>query len=136
MAGRWYEALIQIGLNRPGVKLPALMVAESLLSEKMLESLYSYRRVIQKEIRLKEAAATREGGAVTIGSYFRTVQQGRKKIRASIVTVLIALWADLVKPEDLLRLLELARRTPGELSEDEAERFEEVLNALLDKLLV
>ncbi len=72
---------------------------------------------------------------VTIGSYYRTVQQGRNQVRESIVTVLVAIAIGLVKVEDVWRLLELASKGNTEVADEDRERFVVVLQTLLDKIV-
>lgn len=75
-------------------------------------------------------------GEITVGSYFRTVQQARENMRKSIVTLLIGLWLGVVKPEDMRRLLDTAGVVGRELSDPERDRFAEVLRALLQKIVM
>lgn len=84
----------------------------------------------------KEAAASRRDGPVTIGSYYRTVQQGRRRARESVVTTLIAVSIGLIKLEDFRRLLELVGRAGLELAEDDREHFSVILRTLLDKIVI
>jgi hypothetical protein len=100
-----------------------------------LEALRSYLRVAMGETKYREAA----GGLarpVTVGSYFRTVQQARDNVRKSIVTLLIGVWVGVVKPEDVRRLLDLAGAGVRELPEEESARFVGVLRALIERVVV
>jgi hypothetical protein len=112
------------------------LIEQSNLTEKQLESLLSYVRVAVGEIRLREAAALRSGKPVTIGSYYRTVQQGRSRVRESIATVLAAVAIGLVRLEDVRRLFELVGKGNGEVTEDDRERFTTVLRVLLDRIVM
>lgn len=101
-----------------------------------MEALRSYMRVTLGEIRFREAAASGTTKRVTIGSYYRTVQQARENVREAIVTLLIGLWVGALKAEDVRRLLDVAGRGSLELSEEESERFVLVLQALVGKIVV
>lgn len=116
--------------------LPNVLMEQSNLTEKQLESLMSYVRVAAGEIRYREAAALRSEKPVTIGSYYRTVQQGRNQVRESIVTVLVAIAIDLVKAEDVRRLLELTNKRNTEVAEEDKERFATVLRTLLNRIVM
>ncbi|MGD0477211.1 MAG: hypothetical protein ABSB29_03465 [Nitrososphaerales archaeon] len=118
------------------MSLPNTLVGQSNLTEKQLESLLSYVKVVAGEIRLREAAALRSEKPVTIGSYYRTVQQGRKRIRESVVTVLVAIAIGLVRLEDARRLFELVGKGSAEVAEDDRERFTAILQVLLDKIVM
>ena len=115
----------------------------SSLSEAQLESLALYQRVRAGEISLKQAAETRTarrgnkaGQPVTVGSYYRTLDQAKNNVRSSILTLVTALWLGYVRVEDVRRLFELVGRGAVELSEEEADQFMGVLNALVDKIVM
>ena len=116
--------------------LPADMAEQSNLSSKQFESLMSYVRVSSGQLRYKDAAASRSGRPVTIGSYYRTVQQGRRRIRESVVTVVIAVSIGLIRTEDFRRLLELVGRADLEVAEEDRERFSAILRTLVDKIVI
>jgi len=118
------------------MSLHAALVRKSSLTEAQLESLISYVMIKRHEMRYREAAASRSKGPVTIGSYYRTVLQGRDQVRKSIVTVLVALSIGLVKPDDVRRLFELVGRGNTELPDVDRKRFVEVLQELLDKIVM
>lgn len=113
-----------------------VLTNQSNLTEKQLESLSSYAKVVAGEIRLREAAALRSEKPVTIGSYYRTVQQGRNRVRESVVTILVAIAIGLVKLEDVRKLFELMGKGNAEVNEDDRERFTAVLQVLLDKIVM
>jgi len=122
--------------DRAMLSLPESLVAESSLTPRQLEALQSYLRVALGEMRYREAAASGTSKPVTVGSYFRTVQQARENVRKSIVTLLIGLWLGVVKPEDVRRLLDVAGGGVRELSDGERSRFLQVLRALVQKIVV
>jgi hypothetical protein len=106
--------------------------------------LASYLRVASGEINLKEAASLTSQGRtkgnaekpLTIGSYYRTVSQARANVREALVTVVIALWLGMIKVEDVRRLFELVGGGARELSDEEADRFLKLLDALLGRVIV
>ena len=120
------------------------LVDQSSITPRQLQSLGSYMRVSTGEIRLKDAASLVSQGRtkgnqerpLTIGSYYRTVHQARKNIRESLVTVVIALWLGVIRVEDVRRLFELVGGGTRELSGEEAERFMQLLDALLQRIVV
>ena len=125
------------------LSLPESLVDQSTLTPRQLEALQSYLRVALGEIRYREAAAAssqgrRKGkpGPITVGSYFRTVQQARANIRKSIVTLLIGIWLGAVKPEDVRRLLDTAGAGVRELTDGERDRLVAVLRALVQKIVM
>ncbi len=118
------------------VSLVTDIAKQSNLSPKQLESLMSYIKISSGQLRYKDAAALRTGHSVTVGSYFRTVQQGKRRVRESIVTVLIAVSIGLVKSDDFRRLLELMGRAGLEVAEDDRERFSVILRTLIDRIVI
>ena len=120
------------------------LVEQSSLTPRQLESMTSYLRVASGEIKLREAASIASHGrrrgkpdkALTVGSYYRTVSQARTNVRESLVTVVIAIWLGLIKVEDVRRLFELVGAGARELSEEEQERFMQLLQALLDRMVL
>lgn len=99
----------------------------------------SYVKVVNGEMQLKQAAGQsigKSGKPVSVGSYYRTVQQGRLKIRGSLATLAIAMATGLVRIDDVRRLFDLVETGSAELSEEEVERFVAVFRALLDKIVM
>ena len=120
-----------------------MLVDQSALTRRQLEALRGYIRVALGEMRYREAASAaspgrRRGkaGPITIGSYFRTVQQARKNIRKSLVTLLVGIWLGVVKPDDVRRLLDVAGGGDRELSDEERDQFVGVLRVLLQKIVM
>jgi len=120
------------------------LVDQSSITSRQLELLVSHLRVSTGEIKLKDAASLatqgrtrgKQGGPVTIGSYYRTVQQARKNVRESLLTVVVALWAGVIRVEDVRRLFELVGGGTRELSDEEADRVLRLLDALLGRIIV
>ena len=120
------------------------LVDQSSITRRQLESLSSYARVSTGEIKLKDAALLasrgrirgKRDGPLTIGSYYRTVHQARKNVRESLVTVVIALWLGVIRAEDVRRLFDLMGGGTRELSDEDAKRFTQLLDALLRRIIV
>ena len=114
------------------------------MTPRQLEILAAYLRVASGEMRMKEAAALVSQGRtrgvperpLTTGSYSRTVQQARTNVRKSLLTVVIALWLGVVRVEDLRRLFDLVGGGAHELSDEEADRFLQLLDVLLQHIVV
>jgi len=120
------------------------LVDQSSITRRQLETLTSYMRVSTGEIKLKDAASLASQGRtrgrqerpLTIGSYYRTVRQARKNVRESLVTVVVALWLGVIRAEDVRRLFELVGGGTRDLSDEEAQRFTLLLDALLQRIIV
>ena len=126
------------------MSVPEALIEQSSLTRRQIESLLNYRRVASGELKLKEAASLMSEGRtkgssgreISVGSYYRTVNQARDNVRESMVSILLALWMGLVRVEDVRRLFELVGSGARELSEDEESRFVELLQALLNRIIV
>ncbi len=118
------------------MEIPESLSRESTLTPKMLESLTSYLKVMSHETSLKEAAANRSTGAVSVGSYYRTVLQAREKIRGSVLTVVIAISLGVIRPEDLRRLFDAVGKGLPDLDEGERGRATAVIKALVDRIVM
>jgi len=118
------------------MSLPERLVDQSTLTLRQLEALQSYLRVAIGEMKYREAASGGSSKPVTVGAYYRTVQQARENVRKSIVTLLIGLWVGVVKIEDVRRLLDVAGAGVRELSDEETKRFVGVLRVLTQKIVM
>ena len=130
-----WEVFIQKSRQLRPVSLPEQLVEQSTLTKRQLESLQSYLRVAIGEMKYREATASGVSKRVTVGSYYRTVQQARENVRKSIVTLLVGLWIGVIKVEDVRRLLDVAGGGIGELSEEDSARLVEVLRALVGRIV-
>lgn len=139
-----WELLIQYCLNDVPMSYLQRLVEQSSLTPRQLESLSSYLRVATGEIKLREAASIasqgrrrgKPGKPLTVGSYYRTVSQARSNVKESLVTIVLAIWLGMIKVEDVRRLFELVGGGARELSDEEADRFIQLLEALLRRIIV
>jgi hypothetical protein len=137
------EMLIQVWLNPEPLSFLDRLTSKSSLTPRQVQTLSSYLRVISGEIKLKEAASLTSQGRqkgsrekpLSIGSYYRTVSQAKSNIREAVGTVVIALWLGMIKGEDVRRLFELLGSGARELSEEEADRFVEILEVILTRIV-
>ena len=119
------------------------LVDQSSLSDRQLQALIAYLRVEAGEIKLKDAAVLAAEGRkkgvagrpLTVGSYYRTLTQARANVEKSLVTVLVAISLGVIKLEDVRRLFELVGSGTRELSEEESQRFMQLLNLLLKRMI-
>ena len=120
------------------------LVDQSSLTRRQLRALMTYLRVEAGEIKLKDAAVLSSEGRkkgvagrpLTVGSYFRTLTQARANVEKSLVTVLVAISLGVIKLEDVRRLFELVGSGTRELSEEESQRFMQLLNVLLKRMIM
>ena len=120
--------------------IPASLIDRSELTPVQVEAIASYVGVRAGHLKWNEAAASMKRKRkqisekpVTLGSYYRTVQQ-EDNVKKSAVTLLIAVWLGLVRVEDMRRLFDLASRSLADLSEEDRGRLVAVLQALLTQM--
>jgi hypothetical protein len=118
------------------MSIPNSVISKSTMTAPQVECLKTYLRVKSKQITLREAAASRSDKQTTIGSYYRTVQQGRNNLRSSVMTLVIGLWLGLVRADDLQKLFDLIGRGLPELEDEEKERAVALIEVLLDKIVL
>jgi len=118
------------------VSFPDRLVENSSMTKKQLEAMISYMRVSRGEMKLREASSAMPGGPIKIGSFYGMVNQARKNFREALLTVLIGIWVDAIRLDDVRKLFELVGVGSRELSEQDEERFLQVLGALLDRMVV
>ena len=136
--------LIHLCICPSPMNVPERLVGQSSITPRQLEVLTVYLRAASGEIKMKEAVSLASQGRkrgepgkpLTIGSFSRTVLQARDNVRESLLTVVIALWVGLVRVEDVRRLFDLVAGGARELSNDEADRFMQLLDALLRRIVV
>ena len=123
------------------MEIPQSLIEQSELTTTQIQAIAGYVGIKAGQLNWKDAAASMRrkrkqlsDKPVTIGSYYRTVQQGKDNVKKSAVTLLIAVWLGLVRVEDMRRLFELASGGLAELSEEDQSRFGAVIEALLTKM--
>lgn len=123
------------------MEIPQSLVEQSELTPIQIEAIASYVGIRAGHLKWKQAAASMKhkkkqasDKQVTLGSYYRTVQQGKDNIKKSAVTLLIAVWLGLVRVEDMRRLFDLATTGLENLSEEDRNKFGVVIDALLSQM--
>ena len=113
------------------MEIPQSLLDASGLTAVQIESLLSYTKVKSKELTLREAAGSRtrgrNEGPVKIGSYYRTVEQGKRNLERAVATVVVGVWMGAIKSEDLMKLFNMAGGKLGRLEGEGAEMAAEVI---------
>lgn len=115
------------------------IVSTSELSQAQMESLLLYRRVLSGELTLETASKLRtkeeNPHPVTVGAFYRTVQQGRENLKEAVMTLTAGIWLGYVKVEDLRRLFDLVGNNPSPLEQPQSEQLMPVLESLVEKIV-
>lgn len=123
-------------INLEGVNYIRMFIDQSSLTHAQVESLLLYRRVVNGEITLREAAKMRTIGPVTVGAYQRVVKQGRRNLQEAMVTILLGTKVGLLKRDELVKLVDLVGKSPDEMSGEQERVLVTLVSALLQKLVM
>lgn len=127
--------------NVPSV--PDSLVSSSSLTARQLQCLEGYIRVVSGELKLREAASLSSKGRVkgnpsapvTTGSFQRTVRQARNNIKQSVGSVFIAVSLGLIRLDDATKLLQLASQGRKDLSDEDRQKLQRLVEVILDRIV-
>ncbi len=117
-------------------KLRDELVKESSFTDAQVQTLELSKRVKRGEITVKEATYMRKIGGVKAGSYYRVLGQARGNLRRTAFTLIVAAKLQIVDVEDLIRLLNMVRQTPEEMSEENLQQFTQLINQVVRRLVM
>jgi hypothetical protein len=100
------------------------------------ETLSLKKRVKKGELRVYEAAKSRKIDGVSVGSYYRVLDQARSRLERSVFTLLLAVRTQTIQPEELTRLLRMVADAPEAMEEPNLQEFMALLSALVKKMVV
>jgi hypothetical protein len=106
----------------------------SSLTERQLEALMLYGRVLSGELTLAKASQLRQKPS-KIGAFYRVVQQAKGNMREAVMTLTAGIWLGYVNPEDLRRLLDVVASSPPPADDERADQVLPVLEALAAKIV-
>ena len=110
---------------------------KSTVTAVQFETLMLSRRVKRGELRVVEAAKSRkEDDGVSVGSYYRVLDQARSRLERSIFTLLLAVRTQTLDKDELIRLLTMVSEAPEQMGEANLQEFNDLLVALVRKMVV
>jgi hypothetical protein len=109
---------------------------KSTVTAVQFETLVLNKRVKRGELRVFEAAKSRKVNGVSVGSYYRVLDQARSRLERSIFTLLLAVRTQSLDKEELTRLLKMVAEAPEAMEEANMEEFMALLSALVKKMVV
>jgi hypothetical protein len=114
-----------------------LLAQSSSFTYPQVETLILQMRVLRGELSTKEAAKIRRNGeGVTLGAYYRVVNQARDNAIAAIFTLLLSLRIGIIKLDELRRLLDLVSRLPPEIDDVSSNQVMSLVDAVVEKLVM
>jgi hypothetical protein len=120
-------------------ELKDTLAKNSSLTEIQIQSIILQKSVLKGDLSMKEALRerARDGrDAVTLGAYHRVLDQARGNIRESVYTLLLCTRLNVLKIEDLRRLLDTIAKTPAELDPDTAGQVTSLVEALVERIVM
>jgi hypothetical protein len=112
------------------------MIEPSGLSEVQFETLLLHHRVMSREITAAEAARLRTPKPVSLGAYYRVLEQGRANLREALVTIIVGTKLQWIKTDEFDRLLKIVRESPGFVVPEQADAFLALVLALVKKIVM
>jgi hypothetical protein len=112
------------------------LIQSSTLTDTQVESLVLYANVLSGKMKLKDAASKRSKGPVSVGAFWRVVQQGRTNVKKSIVTMILASWLGIVKTDELRRLMELTALRGQTIDVAAAEQAQSLVLGLVERIVM
>jgi len=109
---------------------------KSTVTAVQFETLALSKRVKQGELRVFEAVKSRKVNGVSVGTYYRVLDQARSRLERSIFTLLFAVRTQSLDKEELTRLLKMVAEAPEAMEEANLEEFMALLSALIKKMVV
>jgi hypothetical protein len=119
-------------LNTPVESLADL----SSLTRVQIETIRLHQAISRGEILVQDAIKSRKNRPVSKGTYYRILGQARRNVRKSILTTAIAVQMGVVKPEDVLKLLESVSRIPQEADDAALENVAAIVEALVNHIVM
>lgn len=116
--------------------LEDFLAQRSGLTETQVRTLKMQKLVMAGELTVKTAANTRGGKPVRLGAYYRVLDQARVNVEEAIYTLLLCERLDLIKLEDLRRLLDLVSKRLRTLDDEESQRVASVIDALISRIVM
>jgi hypothetical protein len=109
---------------------------KSTVTAVQFETLSLSKRVKKGEFRVYQAAKSRKVDGVSVGSYYRVLDQARSRLERTVFTLLLAVRTQSLEKEELIRLLKMVAEAPEEMGEASLQEFMELLSALVRKMVV
>jgi hypothetical protein len=116
-------------------KLTNELLKESRLTHTQVETIELSKRVKNREITVRQAGEMKTTGTARPGSYYRILDQARHNLRRTTFTLLVAARLQLISVEDLLRLLNMVRDAPEEMSDENLQQFTALIGQVVKKLV-
>jgi len=117
-------------------ELPKTLADLSSLTRIQVETLKIHRSMLKGEINMDTALTTRKNSAISKGTHYRIVAQGKKNIIKSLLTVATAVQMGLLKPEDVQKLISTVSMIPADVDSDKAPEVLAIVMVLARRIVM
>jgi hypothetical protein len=108
----------------------------SSLTRIQVETLRLHLSVRKSEISLQNALKKRKNSAISRGTHYRILGQAKKNIREALFTVAIATQMDLVKPDDVQKLMSSISMIPANVDPEKLPEVLALVSVLVDRIVM
>jgi len=113
-----------------------LLGERSSLTVAQMKALKLHLTVSRGDFSLKEALAMREGGAISRGTHYRVLSQGKTNLLRGIFSVCLAISLGLVDRGELDRFFLAISKVPPEIDPDDAANVMSLVDTLAQRLVM
>jgi len=109
------------------------------LTKTQIQTIVLHKSVRKGDLSIKDALKrrARDGrDAVTLGAYYRVLEQARSNVRESVYTLLLCSWLNLLKSGDLEKLMQIVSKTPLEMDQETSEQVASLIEALVKQIVM
>jgi hypothetical protein len=108
----------------------------SSLTRVQVDTLKVHQAIIKGEINMDTALRTRKNVGISRGTHYRILQQARKNIVKSLLTVATAVQLGLLKPEDVQKLIATVSTIPVDLDPIKMSEVVTLVAVLADRIVI
>ena len=108
----------------------------SSLTRTQIETIKLQQAASRGEIRVSDAIKLRTNSPISKGTHYRILGQARENVKKSIVTTAIAVQLGIVRPEDLLKIVESVSKVPLEVDDATLRNVTAIIVALINRIVM
>jgi len=116
--------------------LPEVLSDFSSLTRIQVETLKIHRAMLKREINIDVALKTRKNVGISRGTHYRIVAQAKSNIIKSLLTVAIAAQMELLKPEDVQKLISTVSMIPVDVDPDKLSEVVALVHVLVQRIVM
>ena len=108
----------------------------SSLTRVQVDTLKVHQALTKGEINMDTALRTRKNSGISRGTHYRILQQARKNVVKSLLTVATAAQLGLLKPEDVQKLIATVSTIPVDLDPTKMSEVVTLVAVLADRIVM